>query len=121
MSTLAPDRPLLNVREAAARLRVSEKTVRRLIGARILPALRIGGSIRVDPGELQAWLYGAVSDDRHMRAPEASRAAGPAGEAHDIRSVEGDADPVSSAEAKQVDTCRFASAAAVPAASSSQS
>jgi excisionase family DNA binding protein len=63
MSTLAPDRPLLTVREAAARLRVSEKTVRRLIGAEILPALRIGGSIRVDPDQLRAWLYGDVSDD----------------------------------------------------------
>jgi excisionase family DNA binding protein len=63
MSTIAPDRPLLTVREAAARLRVSEKTVRRLIGAEILPALRIGGSIRVDPDELQAWLYGDVSGD----------------------------------------------------------
>ena len=63
MSTLAPDRPLLTVREAGAQLRVSEKTVRRLIGAEILPALRIGGSIRVDPDQLQAWLYRDVSDD----------------------------------------------------------
>jgi excisionase family DNA binding protein len=63
MSARAPARHLLTVRETAERLRVSEKTVRRLICAEILPALRIGGSIRVDPDELQAWLYGAVSDD----------------------------------------------------------
>jgi excisionase family DNA binding protein len=63
MSTLAPARHLLTVRETAARLRVSEKTVRRLIGSEILPALRIGSSIRVDLDELQAWLYGGVSDD----------------------------------------------------------
>lgn len=58
MSTLAPYRPLLTVREAAARLRVSEKTVRRLVAAAELPALKVGGQIRVDEGELEAWLYG---------------------------------------------------------------
>lgn len=50
---------MLSVRDVARVLSVSEKTVRRLVhrdqGA--LPALRVGGSIRVDPVELEAWLF----------------------------------------------------------------
>ncbi len=48
---------LLTVNEVAARLTVSPKTVRRLVERGELPALKIGASVRVDPGELQAWLY----------------------------------------------------------------
>lgn len=62
MSTLAPDRPLLTVAAVAERLNLSEKTVRRLIGAELLPgALRIGGSVRVDPDALEEWLAGKAS------------------------------------------------------------
>jgi excisionase family DNA binding protein len=56
MSTLATDRPLLTVRDTAAMLRVSEKTVRRLIDNEFLPALRVGGSIRISADDLDTWL-----------------------------------------------------------------
>ena len=58
MSTIVQHRALMTVPQTAARLNVSEKTVRRLIDADILPALRVGGSIRIDRGELEEWLYG---------------------------------------------------------------
>jgi excisionase family DNA binding protein len=57
MTSNVLDRPLLGVRSVAAKLAVSEKTVRRLIEAGQLPALRVGGQIRIDPGELEHWLF----------------------------------------------------------------
>lgn len=57
MTTTVPERPLLSIRDVAARLSVSEKTVRRLIASGELPALKVGGRLRVDDGELRAWLY----------------------------------------------------------------
>lgn len=82
MSTLVPHAPLLTVPEAAERLRVSEKTVRRLIDGAGLPALRVGGQIRLDKSELESWLYsspGAFSfprpwDPAERRAPDVSPA-----------------------------------------------
>ena len=57
MSVLAPDSRLLTVRETAERLTVSEKTVRRLIGAGIMPAVRVSaGAIRGERDELEEWL-----------------------------------------------------------------
>jgi excisionase family DNA binding protein len=58
VSTTAPIRQLLTVPLTAERLAVSEKTVRRLIATGNLPALRVGGQIRVDADELERWLYG---------------------------------------------------------------
>lgn len=43
---------LLTVAEAASLLRVSRATAYRWIGTKELPAHRIGGSIRIDHGEL---------------------------------------------------------------------
>jgi excisionase family DNA binding protein len=51
---------LLTVREVAALLRISERSVRRKISLGLIPAVRLGGgaeSLRVDRDELQAWLY----------------------------------------------------------------
>jgi excisionase family DNA binding protein len=45
-------RPLLTIEETARRLRVSTKTVRRLIGRGDLPAVRVRAVIRIDPDEL---------------------------------------------------------------------
>ena len=56
MSTTVPFRPLMTVSETAERLRVSEKTVRRLANKNDLPTLRVGGSVRIDADELKRWL-----------------------------------------------------------------
>jgi excisionase family DNA binding protein len=58
MSTTATHRPLLRVRDAAEKANVSERTIRRLIRKGELPALRVGGQVRLDPDELERWLYG---------------------------------------------------------------
>lgn len=57
VETLAQDRPLLTIAETASTLAISETTVRRLIGAGILPAVRVSaGAIRIERDELDAWL-----------------------------------------------------------------
>lgn len=58
MPTAGLTRPLLTIPQTARRLAVSEKTVRRLIDAEVLPALRVSArTVRVDPDELEQWLY----------------------------------------------------------------
>jgi len=47
---------LLTVRQVAAYLSVSEKTVRRLIALRQLRCIHIGRLARIDPGDVSRWL-----------------------------------------------------------------
>jgi excisionase family DNA binding protein len=55
-SSVAPGH-LLTVAETAERLRVSERTVRRLIEGGLLPAVRVSaGAIRIGADELDDWL-----------------------------------------------------------------
>jgi excisionase family DNA binding protein len=56
VTTIPQAHPLLSIPAVAERLAVSERTVRRLIAGGGLPALRIGGQIRVDANELKRWL-----------------------------------------------------------------
>ena len=71
--------PLLNARETATRLRVSEATVRRLARRGELPHLRVGSQIRVDAGELEAWLhrdverYETSKSARQSNSPQLAR------------------------------------------------
>ena len=48
---------LLTVEEAAERCRISRQTYYRLARAGIVPAVRIGGSIRVDEAELEGYIF----------------------------------------------------------------
>lgn len=60
MESAGATRHLLTVVETAERLRVSERTVRRLISSGVLPAvqLRRRVAIRVDADELERLLFG---------------------------------------------------------------
>ena len=58
MTTDVQVRPLLSVAATAERLGVSDKTVRRLISSGVLPALRVGAQLRIDPDELDDYAYG---------------------------------------------------------------
>jgi len=55
---------LLTVAEAATLLRVSRATAYRLVAAAELPAHRIGGSLRIDYGELRAYVATAPAVPR---------------------------------------------------------
>jgi excisionase family DNA binding protein len=65
--------------EVAERLRVSQKTVPRLIETGELPAVRLGrkGAIRVDEAELEAFLYGDPPRPRHDLRVSPSRGGEP--------------------------------------------
>ena len=60
--------PLLSIAEADEQLSVSRATVYRLIGAGQLPALHVGRSLRIDPGELRDWLFGGDNREDHSHA-----------------------------------------------------
>jgi len=80
MATVAPERRLLKIGDVAARLNCSESTVRRLVD-RGLPVLRFGHkncSLRVDPGELESWLYSNGGRFPILLHPPAERRVSPA-------------------------------------------
>jgi excisionase family DNA binding protein len=59
---------LLPIAEVAERLRVSEKTVSRMIRQGIFTKLRMGGLIRIDPAEVAAY-------KKHLHGQAAAAAA----------------------------------------------
>lgn len=46
---------LLTMAEVAERLRVSEKTVQRMVRDKVFTKLRMGGLVRIDPAEVIAY------------------------------------------------------------------
>jgi len=52
----APPAPLLTLREVAALLRVSEKTLRRWVAERRIPCLRLGRVIRFERCDVFRWV-----------------------------------------------------------------
>jgi len=57
------DMPLLRPSEVCERLAISRATFYRAVERGELPALRVLGQLRVDPGELTAWLYAEGGED----------------------------------------------------------
>jgi len=57
---MATTKALVSLAEAARALGVSERTVRRLVTQRRLPAYKVGGQWRVDLDEVRACLRSAV-------------------------------------------------------------
>ncbi|MGH2496723.1 MAG: helix-turn-helix domain-containing protein [Ktedonobacteraceae bacterium] len=56
-----PDETLLTVEDVAQRLQIKPDTVRRWIRTGKLPAIELGGRLRIDPKDLQMFL------DKHRR------------------------------------------------------
>jgi excisionase family DNA binding protein len=48
--------PLLTLPEVARLLRLSEKSIRRMVARRRLPCVRLGRSVRFDAGDVLRWL-----------------------------------------------------------------
>lgn len=57
MSTLM-DNSIMTVEEVADYLRLSTKTIRRMIQQKELPSLRVGGSIRIARLDLETYMEG---------------------------------------------------------------
>jgi len=47
----------LTIPDAAFRLALSEKTIRRRVASGELPAVRLGARIRIDQDDLERWLH----------------------------------------------------------------
>ena len=71
MTTIDEAPELHTVSEVATRLRLSDATVRRLVHSGEIPALRVGGSIRIRRDDLAALLSGP--HDRLGHSPATSR------------------------------------------------
>ena len=56
MDTGIQERKSLTLAQAAQRLAVSEKTVRRLVDRDAIPSFRVGVQHRVDEQELESWI-----------------------------------------------------------------
>jgi excisionase family DNA binding protein len=56
-------RLLLRIEEAAKRLGVGRSTMYQMIQGGSVPVVRIGKSIRIKPGDLEAWVLGQASED----------------------------------------------------------
>lgn len=59
--------PLLTYREAGRRLGVTDRTVWTLVERGELPAVRFGHSVRIDPGDLRAFIERAKRTPRDQR------------------------------------------------------
>jgi excisionase family DNA binding protein len=55
-STQARQRPMLTPQEAAERLNVTLRFIRRLCHERRVPYTKVGKLVRFDPDELEAWI-----------------------------------------------------------------
>jgi excisionase family DNA binding protein len=64
---MATTKQLLSIAECARALGVSERTIRRLISQRRLPAFRVGGQWRLDLDEVREALRSAVSNPLERR------------------------------------------------------
>ncbi len=69
------DLALFAIPTVARRLGISTTSARRLIRKGILPSVRVGGAVRVDPAQLEEWIRagGAGGWKRRESSPEASR------------------------------------------------
>jgi excisionase family DNA binding protein len=54
--TVGNDVELLSVRRAARRLGIQRGTAYNLVRRGVIPPVRVGGSIRIDPPRLDEWL-----------------------------------------------------------------
>lgn len=54
--------PFFSIKEVAAILNVTEKSVRRWIKAKQLPAFKVGGIVRISRIQLKAFLLGRAND-----------------------------------------------------------
>ncbi len=61
-----PSAKLLTVRQTAEILLVCDKTVRRLINAELLRAMRVGRSLRISDDDLQVYLARCRQGDPHV-------------------------------------------------------
>jgi excisionase family DNA binding protein len=66
-SEVLPFEPLLDSEEAAALLKIDDKSLQAMAGAGQVPALKIGKLWRFRASELDKWVRSKISCDNHSR------------------------------------------------------
>jgi excisionase family DNA binding protein len=56
MPSSPPDNAILTIGEVADYLKVTERTIYRLAGAKQIPAFKVGGSWRFSKADIEAWI-----------------------------------------------------------------
>lgn len=56
MATTAGESEILTLKEVAGYLKVTERTIYRLAGAKKIPAFKVGGTWRFSRGDIEAWI-----------------------------------------------------------------
>lgn len=56
MRPIAIDEPILTIKEVAVYLKVTERTIYRLAGAKKIPAFKVGGTWRFSRSDLDQWI-----------------------------------------------------------------
>jgi excisionase family DNA binding protein len=69
----SPERRLLTIREAAERTAIPEGSFRKRLSGLGIPIYKFGASVRIDAGELEAWI------ESHRQAPRPMQLVDPAG------------------------------------------
>jgi excisionase family DNA binding protein len=59
----------LQISQVSALLEISDTTTRRLVKKGILPAIRVGRQIRIDPRRFQEWLDNGGGTPQRPRVP----------------------------------------------------
>ncbi len=71
---------LISAKTLGARLELHASTVRRLARLKVIPSMKIGGSIRFDPEAVERWLRGEGEPEekptRHVFLPGAKKRKG---------------------------------------------
>lgn len=68
MPTSTPDTAIMTIGEVADYLKVTERTIYRLAGAKQIPAFKVGGSWRFSKSDIDAWIKKqSAHDEGHGR------------------------------------------------------
>jgi len=73
MPSSAADNAIMTIGEVADYLKVTERTIYRLAGAKQIPAFKVGGSWRFSKADIDGWIKKQSLDGLDSRATEVSR------------------------------------------------
>jgi excisionase family DNA binding protein len=73
MPSSAADNAIMTIGEVADYLKVTERTIYRLAGAKQIPAFKVGGSWRFSKADIDEWIKKQSLDGLDSRATEVSR------------------------------------------------
>ena len=77
MPTRITEGEILTIKQVADYLKVTERTIYRLAGAKKIPAFKVGGTWRFSKAEISQWIQQQSGDGRPDRAADKGEADDP--------------------------------------------